>query len=120
MRQFLTNKLVFGLSVHGRMPRAQAFEYCWRRRTMAGGRRRILVVEDDLETAEQLVDSLATNGYQVDLAVDGDDGLKRGRSAEYAVMVIDRMLPGIDGLAVIQRLREHAVATPALIISALG
>jgi two-component system OmpR family response regulator len=87
---------------------------------MTGARRRILVIEDDPETAEQLVDSLATNGYQVDLAVDGDGGLGRGRSAEYAVMVIDRMLPGIDGLAVIQRLREHAVATPALIISALG
>jgi two-component system OmpR family response regulator len=87
---------------------------------MTGARRRILVIEDDPETAEQLVDSLATNGYHVDLAVDGDGGLGRGRSAEYAVMVIDRMLPGIDGLAVIQRLREHAVATPALIISALG
>ena len=84
------------------------------------GRRRILVVEDDPETAEQLVDSLATNGYQVDLAVDGDDGLSRGRAADYAVMAIDRMLPGIDGLGVIQRLREDGIATPALIISALG
>jgi two-component system OmpR family response regulator len=87
---------------------------------MAGGRRRILVVEDDPETAEQLVESLATNGYQVDLAVDGDDGLSRGRSAAYAVMAIDRMLPGIDGLTVIRRLREDGIATPALIISALG
>ena len=87
---------------------------------MAGGHRRILVVEDDPETAEQLVDSLATNGYQVDLAVDGDDGLSRGRSADYAVMAIDRMLPGIDGLAVIRQLREDGIATPALIISALG
>jgi two-component system, OmpR family, response regulator len=66
-------------------------------------RRRILVIEDDPETAEQLVDSLATSGYQVDLAVDGNDGLSRGSSAEYAVMTIDRMLPGIDGLAVIRR-----------------
>jgi two-component system, OmpR family, response regulator len=87
---------------------------------MTGARRRILVIEDDPETAEQLVDSLATNGYQVDLAVDGDDGLSRGRAADYAVMVIDRMLPGLDGLAVIQRLRQQAVATPALIVSALG
>jgi two-component system OmpR family response regulator len=87
---------------------------------MAGGRRRILVVEDDPETAEQLVDSLAANGYQVDLAVDGDEGLSRGRSAAYAVMAIDRMLPGIDGLTVIRRLREDGIATPALIISALG
>jgi len=63
---------------------------------MAGGRRRILVIEDDRETAQQLVDSLATSGYRVDLAVDGDDGLRRARCGEYAVMTIDRMLPGID------------------------
>jgi two-component system, OmpR family, response regulator len=87
---------------------------------MARGRRRVLVIEDDPETAEQLVESLATNGYQVDLAVNGNDGLSRGRSCEYAVMTIDRMLPGIDGIAIIRRLREGGVTTPALIISALG
>ncbi len=87
---------------------------------MAGGRRRVLVIEDDPETAEQLVESLATNGYHVDLAVNGNDGLSRGRTSEYAVMTIDRMLPGIDGIAIIRRLREGGVTTPALIISALG
>ena len=87
---------------------------------MAGGRRRILVIEDDRETAEQLAESLAASGYEVDLAVDGDDGLSRVRSAEYAVMTIDRMLPGIDGIAVIRHLREEGIVTPALIVSALG
>jgi two-component system OmpR family response regulator len=87
---------------------------------MAEARRRILVIEDDGETAEQLVDSLVTSGYQVDLAVDGNDGLRRGRSGEYAVMTIDRMLPGIDGVAIIQRLRQDGIVTPALIVSALG
>jgi two-component system, OmpR family, response regulator len=87
---------------------------------MVGGRRRILVIEDDSETAEQLVDFLSTSGYQVDLASDGNDGLSRGSSADYAVMTIDRMLPDIDGLAVIRRLREGGIVTPALIISALG
>src|SRR3984893_10805056 len=87
---------------------------------MPDARRRILLVEDDPETAEQLVESLATSGYQVDLAVDGNDALSRGRSADYAVMAIDRMLPGLDGLALIHRLREDGIATPALIISALG
>jgi two-component system, OmpR family, response regulator len=87
---------------------------------MPEGRRRILVVEDDPETAEQLVESLATSGYQVDLAVDGNDGLSRGRCADYAVMTIDRMLPGMDGISIIRRLREDGIATPALIISALG
>jgi len=87
---------------------------------MAGARRRILVIEDDPETADQLADFLTTSGYQVDLADNGDDGLSRGRSADYAVMTIDRMLPGLDGLALIHRLREDGIATPALIISALG
>jgi two-component system, OmpR family, response regulator len=87
---------------------------------MADARRRILVVEDDSETAEQLVESLSNSGYQVDLATDGEDGLARGRAADYAVMTIDRMLPGIDGLGIIRRLREDGILTPALIISALG
>ena len=87
---------------------------------MAGGRRRILVIEDDPETAEQLVDSLSTHGYQVDLAVDGREGLELGRAADYAVMTIDRMLPELDGLAVIRHMRDAGVVTPALIISALG
>jgi len=87
---------------------------------MAIGRRRILVIEDDHETAVQLVDSLATSGYEVDLAIDGADGLSRGRSTDYAVMTIDRMLPGIDGIEIIRQLREEAISTPALIVSALG
>jgi two-component system OmpR family response regulator len=64
---------------------------------MAGGRCRILVIEDDHESAEQIVESLVATGYEVDLAADGDGGLGRARSGEYAVMTIDRMLPGIDG-----------------------
>ena len=87
---------------------------------MAGGRCRILVIEDDRETADQIVESLVASGYEVDLAADGDDGLGRARSGEYAVMTIDRMLPGIDGVSVIRRLREENIYTPALIVSALG
>ena len=87
---------------------------------MTGVRRRILVVEDDPETAGQLLESLSTNGYQVDLAVNGNDALMRGRSVDYAVMTIDRMLPDLDGIAVMQRLREDGIVTPVLIISALG
>ena len=87
---------------------------------MTGARRRILVVEDDTETAEQIVDFLRMRGYRADLAVNGNDELRLGQSAEYAVMTIDRMLPGMDGLAIIRRLREANVVIPALIISALG
>jgi len=87
---------------------------------MTGGRHRILVIEDDRETAAQLAESLAASGYQVDLAVDGNAGLSLGRSAEYAVMTIDRMLPDMDGLAIVRRLRDDGIVTPALIVSALG
>jgi two-component system OmpR family response regulator len=83
-------------------------------------RRRILVIEDDPETASQLVDVLGTRGYQTDLAHNGDDGLRLASSHSYAVMTIDRMLPGVDGLSIIRKLRESGNDTPALIVSALG
>jgi two-component system OmpR family response regulator len=70
------------------------------------GARRILVIEDDAETAEQLVDCLQKSGFSVDLAADGEDGLERARAADYVVMTVDRMLPGIDGIEVIRRLRD--------------
>lgn len=87
---------------------------------MIAKRPNILVIEDDRETAEQIVDALATEGYDVDLALDGEEGLKRGLSVDYTAMTIDRMIPGIDGVSLIRRLREEGVFTPALIVSALG
>jgi two-component system, OmpR family, response regulator len=87
---------------------------------MRESHRRVLVIEDDLQTGKQLVEALAANDYQADLAVNGNEGLRRGLATEYAVMTIDRMLPGIDGVAIIRRLREGGIVTPALIISALG
>jgi two-component system, OmpR family, response regulator len=83
-------------------------------------RRCILVVEDDPETARQLVDFLGARGYRVDLARNGDEGLRLASSRRYAVMSIDRMLPGLDGLSIIRKLREADIDTPALIVSALG
>src|SRR6516162_6425573 len=83
-------------------------------------RRRILVVEDDPQTAGQLVESLTANGYQVDLAVNGNDALSRVGSERYAVVTIHRMLPDLDGIAVMQQLRQDGNATPVLIVSALG
>jgi two-component system, OmpR family, response regulator len=87
---------------------------------MRAGHHRILVVEDDPETAGQIVDSLTTGGYQVDLAVSGSEALRRGAAGEYAVITIDRMLPDLDGIAVMRQLRDDGVATPVLIVSALG
>src|SRR5271166_3876748 len=89
-------------------------------KAMPGYARHVLVIEDDVETADQLVDCLKSSGYEVDLAVDGEDGLRRALAADYVVMTVDRMLPRIDGIEIIRRLREEGVVTPALILSALG
>jgi len=85
-----------------------------------GAQRRILAIEDDPETGRQLVDHLAIHGYHVDLAANGKDGLQFALSGKYTVLTIDRMLPGMDGLAIVRRLRDAGIVTPALIISALG
>ncbi len=81
---------------------------------------RVLVIEDDSETAADLVDCLRMGGYEVDLASDGDEGLRLGRANEYLVMTIDRLLPGVDGVEIIRALRDAGVVTPAIVISALG
>jgi two-component system, OmpR family, response regulator len=85
-----------------------------------GSHRRILVVEDDPETAGQLVEQLTTSGYQVDLAASGNEALSRVAAGDYAVITIDRMLPDIDGITVMRQLRDDGIAAPVLIISALG
>jgi two-component system OmpR family response regulator len=82
--------------------------------------RRILVVEDDAEAAGQLMEELTTSGYQVDLAATGNEALQRIGASDYAVITIDRMLPDIDGIAVMRQLREQGNTSPFLIISALG
>jgi two-component system OmpR family response regulator len=87
---------------------------------MTEAHRRILIVEDDPETAGQLVESLTAGGYQVDLAANGNEALSRGAASDYAVITIDRMLPDIDGIAVMRQLRDDGIAAPVLIISALG
>jgi two-component system OmpR family response regulator len=74
---------------------------------MVGYARHVLVIEDDAETAERLVDCLKSSSYAVDLAVDGEDGLRRALAADYVVMTVDRMVPGIDGIEIIRRLREQ-------------
>ena len=87
---------------------------------IARSERMVLVVEDDAETAEQVADCLGASGYFVDLALDGDHGLARALATDYVVMTVDRLLPDIDGLEVIRRLRQRGIVTPALILSALG
>src|SRR5246127_2793033 len=81
---------------------------------------KILVVEDDRETATYLAKGLNESGYSVDSAHDGRDGLFLSSSGEYNAIVLDRMLPGMDGLSVLGALRAAEIRTPELILSALG
>ncbi|HUK09792.1 MAG TPA: response regulator transcription factor [Stellaceae bacterium] len=81
---------------------------------------RILVIEDDDEAAAYLVKGLAESGHQVDVAIDGREGLNRASGGGFDALVVDRMLPGLDGLQVVTALRERKDETPVLILSALG
>ena len=81
---------------------------------------KLLVVEDDRETALYLVKGLSESGYTVDRAGDGREGLFLATSGSYDAIVLDRMLPSMDGLAMLGALRAAGISTPALILSALG
>jgi two-component system OmpR family response regulator len=81
---------------------------------------RILVIEDDRQAAAFLVKGLSESGYTVDHAPTGTDGLHLATTERYDAMVIDRMLPGIDGLLIVEALRKAANKTPVLFLSAMG
>ncbi|MEA3065908.1 MAG: two-component system, OmpR family, response regulator [Sphingomonadales bacterium] len=82
--------------------------------------KKILVVEDDAATADYVAKGLVENGYVVDRAADGRDGLFHALDGTYAAVILDRMLPGMDGLAVLGAIRAARVKTPVIILSALG
>lgn len=81
---------------------------------------RILIVEDDQATAGYIARGLAQEGHVAELAHDGREGIVRALSEPFDVIVTDRMLPGADGLAVVRALRAASVATPVLMLTALG
>ena len=81
---------------------------------------RVLVVEDDRDVAAYLVKGLKEHGYTVNHAEDGKNGLFLATSENYDVMVNDRMLPKIDGLAIVKSVRAAGKATPMMILSAIG
>ena len=72
---------------------------------------RILLIEDDLEAAQYVMKGLGESGYVVDHAEDGPRGLVMATTDPYEVLVVDRMLPGVDGLSVIEALRKNGVDT---------
>jgi two-component system response regulator QseB len=81
---------------------------------------RLLLVEDDAELSDMLTETLVEEGYAVDQAPDGQRGLHLGLTRTYDVMVIDRLLPALDGLDLVTRLRSRSVPARALILTALG
>lgn len=82
--------------------------------------RRILIVEDDASTAAYLAEGLADSGYEVERVGNGRDGLARASEAAFDLLIADRMLPELDGLAMVSALRAAGVSTPTLILSALA
>jgi len=81
---------------------------------------RVLVIEDDPEVGAYLVKALREIGAVVDRAADGKEGLFLAAGEPYDVLVVDRMLPGLDGLSILRTLRASGNTVPALILSALG
>ena len=81
---------------------------------------KILVIEDDQETALYLANGLTEEGYVVDIRADGQEGLMQAMDETYEVLIVDRMVPGLDGLSLVRKLRTAKVKTPVLFLSALG
>jgi two-component system OmpR family response regulator len=81
---------------------------------------RLLLIEDDPDIASEIISGFAAQGYAVTHTADGADGLALARSGDFDAMIVDRNLPGMDGLAIVQTLRGESITTPALFLSALG
>ena len=81
---------------------------------------KLLLIEDDAATAEEILADLRGRGHAVDWAVTGPEGAARARTGSWDAIVLDRMLPGLDGLTVLRDLRGGGDRTPALVLSALG
>jgi len=81
---------------------------------------RILIVEDDLEAAEAMERGLGEKGFTCVRAADGAEGLDAARAGDFDVMIVDRMLPRLDGVSLVETLRREGDATPVLFLSALG
>jgi two-component system OmpR family response regulator len=82
--------------------------------------KKVLLIEDDTELAEQIAAGLGDHGFEVDWASDGLEGLDRARSLRPDAMIVDRLLPGLNGLGVIESLHKDQLQIPVLVLSGLG
>ncbi len=80
----------------------------------------VLIIEDDKQAASYVGKGLRESGHTVSVANNGEDGLMMARSGNFDVLVVDRMLPDMDGLEIIQSIRKEGHNTPALVLSALS
>jgi len=81
---------------------------------------RVLLVEDDAETARYIAKGLGESGYVTDIATNGKDGLLQAAAEDYDAAIVDRMLPGLDGISLVETLRGAGKQTPILFLSAKG
>jgi two-component system, OmpR family, response regulator len=81
---------------------------------------KILLIEDDPETAEHVCHALRSQGHEVDESHAGPDGLARARLGQHAALIVDRMLPGLDGLSLVKQLREEGSQTPVLFLTTMS
>lgn len=81
---------------------------------------RILIVEDDPDTAAYVSHGLAEEGHVAETVSDGRDGLSQAMGEEYEILVVDRMLPGLDGLSLVQALRAAGRRLPVIFLTSLG
>lgn len=91
-----------------------------RARAPGFGSRKILLIEDDPGAAEYITNGFRQKGYVVEHATDGRDGLFHALEGNYSVVILDRMLPQLDGLSVLGAMRSADVNTPVIILSAIG
>ena len=81
---------------------------------------KVLLIEDDGETAEEITAEMTDRGFEVEWSANGIEGLDKARALRPDAMIVDRLLPGMNGLTVIEALRNDHMRTPVLVLSALG
>ena len=81
---------------------------------------KILVIEDDRTTGNYVAEGLREEGHTVDLMTDGKDALLQASTTDYDILIVDRMLPGLDGVSVVKTMRGAKNQTPVLFLTSLG